>query len=141
MIAPQQELVGRRSCDNPDQVPNFRGERPAIVVNSHTGRRFVNVSEMNAVRLVGMPLEASCEVLHRVFDYLYAPDRLFVHSWQMGDLVIWDNIALQHARGPFRSPGPRVLQRVIVATEGFAPHALTQEERERMSVPAGGATC
>jgi taurine dioxygenase len=135
MIAPALENVARRSCDIREQVPNFRGERPGIVVNSHTGRQVVNASEMNTARLVGMPWEESRQVLHQIFDCLYAPDKLYEHVWKMGDLVIWDNMALQHARGPERVPGPRVLQRVIVATEGFAPHALTQEERERLSVP------
>jgi alpha-ketoglutarate-dependent taurine dioxygenase len=35
--------------------------------------------------------------------------------------VIWDNIRLQHARGPLRGVGRRVLQRVIVGTEGVIP--------------------
>ncbi len=141
MISPRPELVAERSCDIREHIPNFRGERPGIVVNPHTGRRVVNVSEMHAARLIGMPWEESREVLHQVFDCLYTPENLYEHVWKMGDLLIWDNMALQHARGPQRAHGSRVLQRVIVATEGVAPHALTQDERERLSVRERGVPC
>jgi taurine dioxygenase len=46
---------------------------------------------------------------------------VYEHTWCNGDIVIWDNIALQHARGSLKSAGRRVLQRVIVGTEGVCP--------------------
>ncbi|MFT3966100.1 MAG: TauD/TfdA family dioxygenase, partial [Sphingobium sp.] len=60
--------------------------------------------------------------LHRLFDALYAPDNLLEHRWHRGDLLIWDNVRFQHARGPLAEVGRRVLQRVIVGMEGSAPH-------------------
>jgi hypothetical protein len=29
---------------------------------------------------------------------MYAPDNVLEHDWQAGDLVLWDNLACQHAR-------------------------------------------
>ena len=44
---------------------------------------------------------------------------MYEHRWYNGDLVIWDNIALQHARGDMSGCIPRVLQRVCVADKTF----------------------
>jgi hypothetical protein len=40
------------------------------------------------------------------------------HQWQQGDLVVWDNRALQHSRAslnPAGRPATRTLQRVTVS--------------------------
>ena len=54
--------------------------------------------------------------------HCHAAERVLEHRWRTGDVVFWDNIALQHARGDLGGVGRRVLQRVIVGTEGVAPH-------------------
>jgi len=41
-----------------------------------------------------------------------------VHHWQPGDLLLWDNHALQHARPAVGVDQPRTLRRVCV---GEAP--------------------
>jgi len=37
----------------------------------------------------------------------------------MGDLVLWDNLATQHARGDVSNVGRRTLQRAVLARKGF----------------------
>ena len=69
-----------------------------------------------------MEWEESRDLLHPVYDHLYAPERVLEHRWRNGDFIVWDNIALQHARGNLEGVGKRLLQRVIVGTEGVAPH-------------------
>lgn len=61
-------------------------------------------------------------LLGRIFDeYLYTEANRYVHAWQPHDLVVWDNIALQHAREACpRVVGPRVLRRVAVCAAGNA---------------------
>ncbi len=122
MISPHYTMLAERTCErrNPDAMR--RGILPAIRENPHNGRRCIWVSEMQTARLLGMDWEESREVLRAVYDYLYAPEGVFEHRWRKGDIIIWDNIALQHARGNVEGVGPRVLQRVIVGTEGVAPH-------------------
>jgi taurine dioxygenase len=122
MISPAYDALGGRSCDLPNPTAQKRGEMPAIFRNPHNGRDCVWVSELQAARVIGMEWEDSRELLHEVYDHLYQPDHVFEHRWCNGDLVIWDNIALQHARGSLRNCGKRVLQRVIVGREGVAPH-------------------
>lgn len=121
MIAPHPDNLAERTCDQRDPFGFKRGTMPAIYVNPHNGRPCVWVNEMQTVRLLGMEWEESRDLLHEVYDCLYEPANTFEHRWRNGDIVIWDNIALQHARGNLDNVGNRLLQRVIVGTEGVVP--------------------
>jgi len=121
MISPNFETIGKRSCEIREHAPMRHALLPSIFVNPHTARRCVWVSEMHAARLAGMDWEESRTLLNAVFDHLYAQENVYEHSWHQGDLVIWDNIALQHSRGTLKNAGRRILQRVIVGTEGVCP--------------------
>ena len=122
MISPAYDALAGRCCDRRDPVAQKRGQMPAIFRNPHNGRECIWVSDLQAARIIDMDWEESRDLLHEVFDHLYQPGHVFEHHWRNGDLVIWDNIALQHARGSLRDCGKRVLQRVIVGREGVAPH-------------------
>lgn len=122
MISPAYDALGGRACDQPNPVTQKRGEMPAIFRNPHNGRDCIWVSELQAARIIGMNWQDSRDLLHEVYDHLYQPNRVFEHRWRNGDIVMWDNIALQHSRGSLKACGKRVLQRVIVGREGVAPH-------------------
>jgi taurine dioxygenase len=122
MVTPSFETLGLRSCDVREHNPMMRGEGPAIHGNPHNGRACIWVSEMHTARILDMDWEESRALLNAVFEHLYAADAVYDHVWHQGDIVIWDNVALQHARGPLHGAGRRVLQRVIVGTQGVAPH-------------------
>jgi taurine dioxygenase len=122
MISPHYTRLAMRTCDRRDPEALKQGVLPAIYTNPHNGRTCLWVSELQTTRLMGMEWEASRDLLHAVYDHLYAPERVFEHHWRNGDLIIWDNIALQHERGNLGGVGKRVLQRAIVGTHGVAPH-------------------
>jgi taurine dioxygenase len=122
MISPDFASVALRSCDRPDPTALKRGTLPAIHTNPHNGRPCLWASELQTARVIGMKWEQSRALLHAVFAHLYRPEAVLEHRWRTGDIVIWDNIALQHHRPPLDNCGKRVLQRVIVGTEGVAPH-------------------
>ena len=122
MISPHYTELSGRTCERRDPAALKRGVRPAVVRNPHNGRACLWVSALQTARLLDHEWDASTTLLGEVFDRIYAEDRVFEHRWRRGDLVIWDNIALQHMRGNLETVGRRVLQRVIVGTEGVAPH-------------------
>lgn len=122
MISPHFTMLAEWTCDLDEPEAMKRGILPAIYENPHNGRKCLWVSQMQTLRLLGMELDESRRVLHAVYDHLYAPQGVLEHRWRKGDIIIWDNIALQHARGNVEAVGMRVLQRVIVGTEGVAPH-------------------
>lgn len=122
MIAPHYTFLAERTCDRRDPEALRRGILPAIYVNPHNGRSCVWVSELQTTRLLDMAWEDSRETLHAIYDRLYDPANVLEHRWRIGDIVIWDNVALQHARGNVEDVGNRLMQRVIVGTAGVAPH-------------------
>jgi taurine dioxygenase len=122
MISPSYDAIALRTCDRRDPIAQKRGVRPAIVRNPHTDRECLGISELQCARILGMSWEESRDLLHALYDEIYQPAYVLEHRWCRGDIVFWDNIALQHMRGPLHECGPRLLQRVIVGTQGVAPH-------------------
>jgi taurine dioxygenase len=113
MISPTLEGVGVRASEAPDPPATQRAEFPAVRINPRTGRRCIGVSEMHTARLTGMAWAQSRALLGEIYDHLYAPENAVEHLWRRGDIVIWDNLTLQHARGSLEGAGRRVLQRVV----------------------------
>lgn len=94
-------------------------KRPGIEMLTCTLQQTERILELSDERL-GDP--ASRALLARLFDdWLYTPDNEVVHRWRPGDLLLWDNLALQHARSACpRSLGPRSLRRVAGCDAGNA---------------------
>jgi len=93
--------------------------RPVVIPHPRTGEPVLYVSDMQTSRIAGMDQASSDAMLAALFDQLYANDRILRHTWNNGDLVIWDNIALQHARCDLTGMTPRRLQRIVVADKSF----------------------
>ncbi len=116
--------VKQQVFDRPNTLADLvPGDVCAIhaVVNRHarTGKPYLMVSEDLTVCIAGLGEAESAELLQELFAQLYAPDNLYTHHWRVGDIIVWDNLAVQHARGPI-SAAPRALQRVSIATIGYA---------------------
>ncbi|MFA7601571.1 MAG: TauD/TfdA family dioxygenase [Novosphingobium sp.] len=84
-----------------------------------TGRPYLFVNENMTACILGLPESESRALLDELFGYFYAADNVFEHRWAVGDIVIWDNLTLQHARG-LAGSGTRTLQRVTIAELGYA---------------------
>ncbi len=79
-----------------------------------TGRTILYVSQMMTSEIVGLPSDESEELLQTLFSYLYDPAHSWQHDWRTGDLVLWDNLAVQHGRPTVSLEGPaRTLRKVI----------------------------
>jgi taurine dioxygenase len=91
-----------------------RHVHPAVGVHPRTGRPVVLANQMHSDRLLGLPAKESDALLTELFAVLYDPAHLMVHRWQVGDTVLWDNIALHHGRPAPPLDQPRTLQRVTL---------------------------
>jgi len=85
-----------------------------------TGEPVVLAGEMHTDCVLGIGPDESEALLDELFAHLYAPDNVYEHEWAVGDLVIWDNLALQHGRPAFPDDEERTLQRVVLGTKGAA---------------------
>jgi alpha-ketoglutarate-dependent taurine dioxygenase len=71
-----------------------------------TGETLLYVCQQMTSTISDLPKAESEALLEDLFDHLYAPQNVFEHNWREGDLVMWDNLALQHARPNVDSAGP-----------------------------------
>jgi taurine dioxygenase len=93
--------------------------QPVVGRHPVTGRAYLFVDEMMTAAIIGISEADSEQLLDELFSYLYADDNVYEHTWSDGDIVIWDNRAIQHGRRALAAPGNRTLQRVNIATLSY----------------------
>jgi taurine dioxygenase len=88
--------------------------RPIPFAHPRTGEPILYVSQMMTRKIVELPGQDSEDLLGEVFAHLYDPAVTWQQDWREGDFVMWDNFAVQHARGEVKFDGPpRTLRKVI----------------------------
>jgi taurine dioxygenase len=92
-----------------------RSAHPVLFAHPVSGEEVLFVSQMQTGRVLGMDDAASDVLLDQLFAVLYDEGNIYRHDWSVGDIVVWDNVAVQHAR-PLPPPrAPRTLHRVAIA--------------------------
>jgi taurine dioxygenase len=89
-----------------------RATRPILYDDPISQQTSLIVDSLFMARIVGMDDEASELIRERAHDYLYNPENVYAHDWKVGDLVVWNNVALQHARPKLPATGERTHRRV-----------------------------
>jgi alpha-ketoglutarate-dependent taurine dioxygenase len=88
--------------------------KPVLWTHPRTGDPVLFVSQQMTARIEDMEPDDSEALLEELFAHLYRPEVVVDHEWRQGDLVVWDNLAVQHARGNVEFEGPeRTLRKVI----------------------------
>ena len=75
-----------------------------------TGQELLSVNQMQTDRVIGLDATESEETLEALWALLYAPQNTYSHHWRVGDLVLWDNIAVQHGRPAPPPDVPRTMR-------------------------------
>lgn len=112
-----QSPSGRNLEDLPAHLP--RSVHPLIMRHPRTGEKILYVNYNQTARIVELPRAESDALIDELFAYSYSEDAVYEHRWRNGDLVVWDNLATQHARGDVSGVGKRTLQRTVAAEAGF----------------------
>ena len=101
-------LVDQEVKVNPLKAPLTLEERERMpdvqhpLVREHpvTGRRSLLLGSMIISGIVGLSDEESNSLLDELHEHATADRYLYRHHWNVGDLVIWDNLATMHTRTP-----------------------------------------
>ncbi len=120
-------------------VATFDEEQSVVTPIGHrhtrTGRTMLYVSQMMTKRVVELPPEASEALLEELFTHLYAPENQLNITWEQGDLVMWDNLALQHARPNVTGEGPaRTLRKVFAPLPQLSQQTQRPVQRTRAAI-------
>lgn len=112
--------------------PTFIADHPVKYLHPRTGKPILFVTEHHATRILELDEARSDEIIKRLFAYLYAAERRYEHVWQLNDVLMWDNLALQHARTEHSDPGrgKRALQRVALSDVTLDEHIERARARE-----------
>lgn len=105
----------RESALGPETPLAPRYAHPVLLQHPKTGQELLSVNEMQTDRIIGMDGLDSEETLAALWSVLYAPENTYTHRWRVGDLLIWDNIAVQHGRPAPPRDVPRTMRRVTMA--------------------------
>ena len=88
---------------------------PLVRTHPDTGRKSLFLSRLMTHNIVGMEDAAGEALLLDLIDHCEKPDFVYCHKWSPGDLVIWDNRCVNHARTDFSADEPRLLRRYTVS--------------------------
>jgi taurine dioxygenase len=89
-------------------------EHPMLWRDPESGRHALWVNKLTTLSVVGLPAEESAALIAEVRGYLYDESITYRHRWRVGDMLLWDNRRLQHARTPFGESEPRTLRRTPI---------------------------
>jgi taurine dioxygenase len=124
---------------DPEQYRNSPGllmsdSHPAVIAHPETGVGQLYCNVMWSNQVVGMDASAARQVLDKLFSYLYASANVYEHEWKTGDLIVWDNVAVQHSRRAVEPGCRRTLRRVAI---GYAnPRLVAAMQSVRDHAPA-----
>jgi alpha-ketoglutarate-dependent taurine dioxygenase len=88
--------------------------RPVIVTNPTTGRRALFLSQLRGASQYRAVDQSRADEVEALTAHLTSPRFVYEHHWKVGDLVMWDQIGLLHARRQFDPSLRRILRQISV---------------------------
>ncbi len=89
--------------------------RPAVVAHPVTGRPILFVNPMHVHGFDGMDHDEAWRLIEDLAAHATQDRFVYYHSWQVGDLLIWDERATMHrGAGDYHPEERRVMLRTIV---------------------------
>lgn len=109
--------AARREIPNPtpEQVAQWRAktkEHPLVWTHRSGRKSLVLSSTMDHV--IGMDVEQGRSLLADLLRQTVAPERVWRHTWSVGDMVIWDNTGVLHRATPYDPSSRREMHRCTI---------------------------
>jgi alpha-ketoglutarate-dependent taurine dioxygenase len=114
-IEASQRLVNPNPSD--DELTMMRARPPKehpLVWNHRSGRRSL-VLGATTDHIVGMDPDESRTRLDELLERSTAPERVYRHEWEVGDMVIWDNRGVMHRALRYDATSPRDMHRTTLS--------------------------
>lgn len=98
-IAYSRQVLGFEFSE--DEKDRLKGAvHPLVRTNPRTQRRSLYLAS-HASHIVGWPVPEGRLLLRDLIEHATQPRFVYRHSWRVGDLVIWDNLATMHRGRPY----------------------------------------
>lgn len=92
-----------------------RAIHPVVRTHPVTGRKAIYVNRLLSDRIIGLDEAASDALLEMLFRQIEEDRFIYEHTWRVGDVLVWDNRSLLHARNTYDSENERrQLRRIAI---------------------------
>src|SRR5262249_49869039 len=96
--SPPHSARAPRPAPRPVRRPPPLAEHPVLEKHPVTGENLLFFSRRHAEALIGVSPEESEALMDEIATYFERSESILRHEWRVGDVVLWDNLAIQHAR-------------------------------------------
>ncbi len=103
---------GFRETSDPREAPG--AHHPIVIRHPETDRPALFLGRRRNNYIGGMPLQESEQLLDRLWGHMTQDRFVWRHSWQPGDIVVWDNRCTMHRRDSFDDSHRRIMHRAQV---------------------------
>lgn len=101
-----------------EEIERFEPVRQRLIRrHPKTGRKSLYLSS-HAGRIDGLSVPDAKLLLLDLVNHATQKKFVYIHKWQMGDLVIWDNRQTMHRVRPFPVNEPRDMRRTTIVGDG-----------------------
>jgi alpha-ketoglutarate-dependent taurine dioxygenase len=90
----------------PDFGTTLSTVKPIVWTHPRTGQPLLWLCEQMTRDIVELEADEGEALLRELFAHLYAPQNRWQHEWREGDLLLWDNVSVQHSRPNVDEDGP-----------------------------------
>ena len=87
---------------------------PLVRTNPETGRRALFLGRRPNAYVLGLEVADSEALLDALWAHATQPRFAMCHEWQVGDLLMWNNLSVLHRRDPFDPKSRRVMHRTQI---------------------------
>ena len=96
-------------------------EVPIVRTHPVTGRKGLFVNEAHTSHIAGLAGPEGDTLLAQLYAHIVQPEFQYEHHWQAGDVLMWDNAAVQHkATFDYDLPLRRLMHRTTVRGPAIA---------------------
>ena len=118
-VAGRRKHLGTSRQDDAHREAQPDVVHPVARTHPATGRKSIYVSEGECIAIDGLSADQTVDMVARLQAKILEPRFRHTHRWSEGDLLIWDNCAVQHiAEFDYRWPEHRrLMHRITVGGE------------------------
>jgi len=124
----QPPLTDARRSQFPDTI------HPLVRRNPRTGRKALYINPGYAIGIVEMPGAEGAALLEQLCAHARQDDLVYAHRWRNGDVLFWDNLAVNHRGTAFDTARyVRRMHRTTVASDADAYASTLLPERDGLA--------
>ena len=101
----------------------FKAEHPLVHVHRGSGRKALFIAA-HTMDVKGMDRQEGRALIKQLIEHSTQPQYVFKVDWNVGDMVIWDNLCTMHRGGDFDAATEKRDMRRTTVREGTEPHTM-----------------